>query len=493
MDLTEYNRRNAITARNILMGALAVFASAAVMSALAFVRFLLLDRELRGLDLADRNFLGVYSLLLLAFIVLFGGFYLYLIIFHKAIARRNNQVGALFFIFSASFSVCLLLGSLSILAMPVTLAVVLYALETDVRRSMPAAFFMAAAYVTAMLFKAYLSPGAAAFALREGAYVTVVTLVGGAVTATLLSREITRLRLIIYTLLSGLIYIPLYFLVSASPEFATGEIIGRDFAWAAAGLLLTPVLMLMLQPLIDWLFNLTSVVRLVEICSMGHPLLKRMQAEAPGTYHHCMTVAGLAEECAAAIGENRYLARAAGCFHDVGKLEAPDFFSENQGDGDNPHDEIGPEISCDIIRAHTWRGTDFCKKYRIPAEIASVAAEHHGTLPIYYFYAKAIELSDTEYLEMPQYIYTGMLPQTKINAIVMICDGAEAALRAGGKTDIATVHKKVDEIISMRVNSRQFEECPITFRDLSVIRDVIAEVFCGLRHKRVRYDGKKLK
>jgi hypothetical protein len=468
-----------ISARAVFAGFLAVAVSALIMLITAIIRF----ETFGEYGAVQENDVIGYLLLFCALAVLLAAFWLYIIIFHRKVAKRPNHFAALIAIFTVSYAACLLLGAVSPLAMPLILAPVLYMLETNPKRTMPATFFLAAALGTTLLLQG--GDGA----LPETVFVTLGTLTGGAAVTVLMRKEVTRLKLIGFSVAAGIIALPIYMLVFGINFDAKAW--EWDFMWCAVGIFAAPVLTLLLQPVIDWVFNLTSVVRLIEICNMNHPLLTRLSNEASGTFHHCVTVATLAEECAIAIGENRYMARAAGLFHDVGKLESAEFFSENQKDDGNPHDEVAPELSCDIIRSHAKRGAALCAEHRLPEEIASAASEHHGTLSIFYFYAKAAELNDGKAPDLAEYKYPGPLPRTKINAIVMICDGAEAALRALGKSDVAAVRGKVDEIINLRIQDKQFDECPITFRDLTVIRDVIVEVFCGLRHNRVKYEGKK--
>ena len=157
-------------------------------------------------------------------------------------------------------------------------------------------------------------------------------------------------------------------------------------------------------------------------------MIKRLKAEAPGTYNHSVVVSQLAEACAVEIGEDGELARAAAYYHDVGKLVKPEMFTENQSDY-NIHNELSPELSADIIRSHTRDGAKLIKKQHLPDFLADVAVQHHGTLPIKYFYAKALKMSDGE-ISMANYSYVGPVPQSRIAAIIMIGDAAEAAARS---------------------------------------------------------------
>ena len=182
------------------------------------------------------------------------------------------------------------------------------------------------------------------------------------------------------------------------------------------------VFFLALLPIFESLFNCLTVFRLRELTSSDAKILQKLKEEAPGTYNHSVMVAQLAEASAAAIGENVDYARAAALYHDVGKLHFPEHFTENQGDY-NLHDELAPELSADIIRSHAKDGYTLIRTNHLPEFLADVAVQHHGTLPIRYFYAKALKMTDAE-LNIDDFSYLGPKPQTKIAAIIMIADAS---------------------------------------------------------------------
>ncbi len=241
---------------------------------------------------------------------------------------------------------------------------------------------------------------------------------------------------------------------------------------------------LALMPIFERAFNRLTVFRLRELTSTDAALLVRLKKEAPGTFNHSLIVAQLAETCAVAIGENAELARTAAYYHDVGKLKQPDCFTENQGDY-NVHDEITPELSADIIRSHTKDGYELLINNHLPKIIADVAREHHGTLPIKYFYDKAIRYSGDA--DLKDFSYLGPVPQTKIAAIVMISDGAEAATRAMPDRSPEKVEKVCRSIIEERVDLGQFDECDITLKELTIIKETLVEALSGVHHHRVQY------
>ncbi len=255
--------------------------------------------------------------------------------------------------------------------------------------------------------------------------------------------------------------------------------------YSIMGCLVSAALALALMPVFEAIFNRLTVFRLRELTSTNAPLLVRLKQEAPGTFNHSLIVAQLSETCAVAIGENAELARAAAYYHDVGKLKQPDCFTENQV-GYNVHDELMPELSADIIRSHAKDGYELLTAARFPKIIADVAREHHGTLPIKYFYNKAMKLSGGD-VNIADYSYLGPTPQSKIAAIVMIADASEAATRALGDRSPAAVERVVRSIIEERMDLDQFAQCDITIRELTVIKQTLVEALSGVHHHRVEY------
>ena len=249
------------------------------------------------------------------------------------------------------------------------------------------------------------------------------------------------------------------------------------------------ILFLTILPLFEWVFNCLTVYRLRELTSSDAKILKKLQMEAPGTYNHSMMVAQLAEACAAAIGENVDYARAAALYHDVGKLHYPEHFTENQGEY-NLHDELTPELSADIIRSHARDGYTLIRNHHLPQFLADVALEHHGTMPIRYFYAKALKLTDGE-LDIEDFSYSGPKPQSKIAAIIMICDASEAAVRAANARSPEDAEKAIRSVIEERMDLEQFAECNITMADLTKIRLALVNCMTGVYHHRIQYPNIK--
>lgn len=273
-------------------------------------------------------------------------------------------------------------------------------------------------------------------------------------------------------------------------EIVNGGNVPALIAWGFTSGMLSVVLMMATLPFFEQVFNMVTDYRLSEITDHKSKLIRQLQTHAPGTFNHSLTVSTLAESCAIAIGENALLARAAAYYHDIGKLKQPEYFTENQT-GVNPHNELSPELSTDIIRAHTRDGYDLIRKYHLPQILADVALEHHGTFPIKYFYAKALKFTEGE-LDIADFSYTGPRPQSKIAAIIMICDSSEAAVRALSDRSQERVDQVVRSIIEERMDLEQFNECDLTMHDIDIIRTTISQSLGGVYHDRTKYPKLKI-
>lgn len=249
------------------------------------------------------------------------------------------------------------------------------------------------------------------------------------------------------------------------------------------------IFFLFILPIFEIFFNCLTAFRLRELTSSDAKILKMLKEKAPGTYNHSMMVAQLAEASAAAIGENVDYARAAALYHDVGKFHNPEYFTENQGDY-NLHDELTPELSADIIRSHAEDGYKLIRTHRLPQFFADMALQHHGTMPIRYFYAKALKMTDGE-LNIEDFSYMGPKPQTKLAAIIMISDASEAAVRAANARTPEQTEKAIRAVIEERMDMEQFAECDITMADLTKIRLALVNALTGVYHRRIEYPSIK--
>lgn len=259
--------------------------------------------------------------------------------------------------------------------------------------------------------------------------------------------------------------------------------------WSFASGIASIMFMFMLVPILERVFNIVSVFRYAEIASSDTQLMRQLFQKAPGTYNHSLTVANYAEACAVAIGQSAIEARAAAYYHDIGKMKNPQYFSENQFSGTNPHDAMTPETSVTMIKTHATYGLALAKEHGLPPEVQSAIIEHHGTMPLKYFYLKAQKYTDGT-LPYDGYCYDGPKPQNKISAILMICDACESALRSSN--DVSKAEQIVDDIVSERLAFDQFSECDITMKEIDIIKTTILTTYLGIKHKRVKYPDVKL-
>ena len=266
---------------------------------------------------------------------------------------------------------------------------------------------------------------------------------------------------------------------------------------------LSGVLAVGLLPIFEQTFKITTEITLLELTDFNHPLLRRMQMEAPGTYHHSLMVANLSENAAAAIGASPLLCRVCCLFHDIGKLVKPEYFTENQKDGINPHDAKNPSMSALVIKAHVKEGVEMARKHKLPRVIMDVIRQHHGTGLIQFFYhqaqqeqnkqtklpfpdkqAKALE---GKKVDESTYRYDGPRPAFKESAIIFFADGVEAASRSLKKVTQPAIEELIDNMFKSRIEDGQLDECPLTFKELHDIRSSFTYTLLNMLHSRVEY------
>ncbi|MDR3112453.1 MAG: HDIG domain-containing protein [Elusimicrobiota bacterium] len=244
-------------------------------------------------------------------------------------------------------------------------------------------------------------------------------------------------------------------------------------------------LLLIFMPFLEKTFSRTTNIKLIELSNFDNPLLKKLMLEAPGTYHHSLTVATIAERATDAIGENPLLARAAAYYHDVGKINNPQYFVENQNTKDNPHDVLTPSMSSLILISHVKDGIVLAKEYKIDKAISDIIEQHHGNSLMLYFYNKALEADDNT--EPRNFRYPGRKPQTKISLIVMLSDACEAACRTIDEPTPVRISEMVSKIVESKFSDNQFDDCPITLKELTIIKENIVTVLTGIYHGRIEY------
>jgi len=322
--------------------------------------------------------------------------------------------------------------------------------------------------------------------------------------------------------LGGLTVAVFALLIGLIDQFPLLTILKQMVAGLATGLL-TGVVVVGILPVLEGLFKRTTDITLLELTDFNHPLLRLMQMEAPGTYHHSLVVAQLAENAANAIGANPLVARVCALFHDIGKTKKPEYFTENQRDRLNPHDENNPSLSALIIKSHVKDGVDLGLKHKLPRMVIDVIQQHHGTTLIRYFFQRALTEKRQAAAALTQppaprpgdsrdpfgqrdslsgttapgldpgrpcestYRYDGPKPQFKESAIIHLADAVEAASRSMRKVTPQHLSELIDQVFHDRIEDTQLDEAPLTFEDLSKIKNSFTFTLLNMLHSRISY------
>jgi hypothetical protein len=248
--------------------------------------------------------------------------------------------------------------------------------------------------------------------------------------------------------------------------------------------ILSAVIILATLPYLEVFFSRTTNIKLLELADFNRPLLKRLMIEAPGTYHHSLIVASIAEQAAEAIGANSLLARVGAYYHDIGKLVKPSYFIENQEAG-NPHDPLSPTMSSLVVISHVKEGAALARAGDLDKIIVDCIEQHHGTSLIHYFYHRALEQNAET--KADNFRYPGPNPQSKEAAIIMLADAAEAASRSLDDPSPNRIREMVEMIINNKFTDGQFSECSITLQDLRNIAESLVLTLNGIFHSRIEY------
>jgi putative nucleotidyltransferase with HDIG domain len=261
--------------------------------------------------------------------------------------------------------------------------------------------------------------------------------------------------------------------------------------WSAFNGIVSGMLVLGFLPPLEHALNAATTFRLMELSDLNAPILKKLFTAAPGTYSHSIMVANLAEQACQDIGANALLARVGAYYHDLGKMENPDYFVENQTDH-NKHDDINPRLSATVIRSHVKLGVEKARSLGLPRAVIDIIAEHHGNSLITWFYNKALhqegsDIQQKNQVNMDDFAYPGVPPRSRESAVVMLADVTEAAVRTLSKPTAAKMEKFIQELFDAKVKHGQLSQSDLTFRDLETIKNAFVRVLAGYYHSRIEY------
>lgn len=405
----------------------------------------------------------------------FGTLYLFLFTFRKEIYHSNPRLLAMFLVFGLQ---------LFLINMIQRLDVSIYLYPVAILPIMLTILFDAEVGVLSTLVLALLL----GIMHRFNFSLSLTTMIVGTV-ACFASRRVRRrtdfFRII---LLVSITYAGLIFMVE-NLKFTPNDEVLTEVGYGLVNGIISVLLTIGLLPFFEALFGITTDITLLELSDMNHPLLKRLAIEAPGTYQHSIVVGNLCETAAEAIGGNSLLARVGAYYHDIGKIEIPEYFVENQLSVKSKHESISATISSLVLASHVKRGRQLGEEANIPDDVLNFIEEHHGTMVMTFFYNKALEQGADESV-VDKFRYPGPKPQIRETGIAMVADAVEAASRTLEGPSSARINRLIQRIINDRFQSGELDECPLTLRDLARIKEAFAQVLIAAFHHRVKYPSK---
>ncbi|MBL7932432.1 MAG: HDIG domain-containing protein [Bacteroidia bacterium] len=397
----------------------------------------------------------------------------FLAFFRKPIFGQNKQVAFLFLLMLSSvFSTYVFHKyGLMVFALPYALVPILVRVFFDGRTAL-------FTYLMILLNCCFFMPDRLEFLLLQ--------LIPGIGTLFVVAEMRRRQQILNAAVMVFLFYVVVF--VAYQLGFGTREVVNKFSAYVPFAI--SSMLVLLAYPLIyltEKFFGFISDFKLLELSDLNHPLLRKLSKDVPGTFQHSLQVANLAEEAIYYIGGNSLLVRTGAMYHDIGKLENPYFFTENQPDGFSPHQEIDPLESARIIINHVIIGVELAKKHKLPEQIIDFIRTHHGTTSVQYFLNLFKKQGNDSKIAESQFRYPGPIPFSKETAVLMIADGVEAASRSLKKHDALTINDLVDNIIDYKIANNQFINSDITFKDITVIKKIFKKRLMNIYHARIEY------
>lgn len=430
----------------------------------------LLDNE--GVDVA--MYLGAGGLMLVMMLVLI----LILRIFDPAVLESPKKLTILMLILCLTLGFCIFGQLINVYMAPVLLGVMMLTGLLGTTSG------VAGCIALSILSTCLVAGGDSSYS-AEMVNLLLTSIIGGFLAVALLRNKPYRQQVLLCGVVTALSNFVVVLLIGLMTNNSV-QMVFTNSVWSAGSALIAALLCIGFDPILETVFHLATPSKLMELCNPNQPLLRRLLLEAPGTYHHSIIVANLAEAAAEAVHANPLLARAGAYFHDIGKLKRPLYFKENQM-GENPHNHTNPYVSAAIVTAHTRDGLMMAQQYRLPVEIQSIISEHHGDTPVMFFYHKALQQADGQPVDMNDFRYDGKRPQSREGAIVMLADTVEAAVRSMPDPTPKAIEEFIEHLVRSKLEDGQLSDAPITLRDIDKICNAFATVLNGVFHERIEY------
>ena len=437
-----------------------------------------------GLLEDDSVDVSLYLGLALVVVLVFLQLLIYMLLLEKDIINQPRLVLLVITVFIVILGVGIVFRGINVYLIPMQLGVFLFALLLNQR-------FAIVCNTSLAVLVGVLATG------EEGLFATgmfnilLVSVISGTLSAMLVRKTTQRLS-IVY---SGLIVAVMNFAVMLGIGLMTTARIEETLisaTYSAGSAILSAVFAMALAPILENIFDVVTPQKLMEISNPNNPLLRRLQTETPGTYHHSLIVANLAEAAARSIGADDLLVRVGAYFHDVGKLKHPLMFKENQISGENPHDTMDPYVSAAVITDHTRDGVILAQKHKLPKGVEDIIRQHHGRSAAAYFYITAIKRAEeaglsADSVDKMDFSYDGPKPSTREAAIVFMADTVEAATRSMKTHSKEDIEQMVRKLIKAKLQDGQLDDAPLTLRELETITQTFLFVLGGFYHDRIAY------
>ncbi len=431
-----------------------------------------LEAERSPLVLASLYTAEVLRLVLFSF--LFGG---YLFIFHRKIYRELSHLGAVF---------AIILLFLFLMAVVVRFSLNPFLIPVAFVSLMLTALFNYRLGLVATVFVSFLIP----LVSDVPASVSFVSLLGG--TTAVVGLQKMRSRSHFY---SVFLYVSIAYIAGiVSVELGQADDLRTFYSqnlWGIANSLFSSISVMFLLPVFENIFNLTTRFTLLELTDLNKPVLKRLNMEAHGTYHHSMLIGDLVSAAAEEVGADPLKARVMAYYHDIGKIFKPEYFAENQGSDFNKHEKITPQMSSLILVSHVKDGVELAREEKLPSLVVDAIKEHHGTTVMAYFYQKALETDSHSSVKKDDFRYPGPRPRSKESALLMLADTVEAAVRSLKDPTPGHIRNMVVKLVDARTQEGELDESGLTLNDLAKIKEKLVSILTGIYHKRVAYPGQE--
>lgn len=427
------------------------------------------------LELGYKGFAGIFVLVVLGTLA----FLKYMKTFEKSYLESNHLTIAAMLAIIFSFLAILIPTGFSPYILPFPAFIIILAIFTNPRIAFMEASILLAILAVAMNYNLQFI----------SAFILINLFSTIAIARVKFSRRFDLIRTGLEIATASLILLITIYSIEKCLVDVDNYLMVSDSAFVFLNGVLSGIIALGLLPLLESAFKIITPYGLAELADHNQPLLKRLQFEAPGTYHHSLMVANLCEAAAEAVGANPILARVGAFYHDIGKLKRPLFFVENQSyfGIENPHAKLNPRLSKMVITAHPKDGFELSREYGLPPVIYNFILQHHGEGLASYFYTQAIAEEGAENVKEEQFRYTGPKPNMKETAILMIADAVESAVRSLKNPTNEEIEQIIDKIIVERLNDGQLSDSPLTLKDIKTIASTFVRILRGMQHNRIRY------